>query len=44
MQLHGKNQCHRDGDDTELQFYSCVRGYIVYQDGWLPVRDEVVAS
>ena len=27
----------------ELQFYSCVRGYHVYKDGWSPVRDELLA-
>ena len=26
----------------ELQFYSCVRGYHIYKDGWSPVRDEIL--
>jgi len=27
----------------EIQFNSCVRGYYVYQDRWLPVQDETLA-
>ena len=27
----------------EIQFNSCVRGYHMYQDRWLPVRDETLA-
>ena len=27
----------------EIQFNSCVRRYHVYQDKWLPVRDETLA-
>ena len=44
---HGTVEVYKDSSRAsfprEIQFNSCVSGYHMYQDRWLPVQDETLA-